>query len=69
MLFAVPDKVGALNTALNMFARNRINISKIESRPLRSRPWEYLFFVDLKAIARTRGSSARSPRWRRKAFF
>jgi chorismate mutase/prephenate dehydratase len=47
ILFAVPDKVGALNTALNLFAKNKINISKIESRPLRSRSWEYLFFVDL----------------------
>jgi len=47
ILFAVPDKVGALNTALNMFAKNKINISKIESRPLRGRSWEYLFFVDL----------------------
>ena len=47
ILFAVPDKVGALNTALNLFAKSRINISKIESRPLRGRSWEYLFFVDL----------------------
>lgn len=47
LLFAVPDKVGALNQVLNLFARNRINISKIESRPLRGRSWEYLFFVDL----------------------
>jgi chorismate mutase / prephenate dehydratase len=46
-LFAVRDKVGALNEALSVFASNQINISKIESRPLRSRPWEYLFFVDL----------------------
>ena len=47
VLFAVADRVGALNEALNLFARNRINMSKIESRPMRSRPWEYLFFVDL----------------------
>jgi len=47
ILFAVPDKVGALNTALSLFAKNKINISKIESRPLRGRSWEYLFFVDL----------------------
>jgi chorismate mutase/prephenate dehydratase len=47
ILFAVPDKVGALNAALNIFAKSRINISKIESRPLRGRSWEYLFFVDL----------------------
>ncbi len=47
ILFAVPDKVGALNAALNIFAKSKINISKIESRPLRGRSWEYLFFVDL----------------------
>jgi chorismate mutase/prephenate dehydratase len=47
VLFAVPDKVGALYDALRIFAHNSINISKIESRPLRSRPWEYIFFVDL----------------------
>jgi chorismate mutase / prephenate dehydratase len=47
VLFAVADKVGALHQVLSLFARNAINISKIESRPLRSRPWEYLFFVDL----------------------
>ena len=47
ILFAVPDKVGALNAALNIFAKSQINISKIESRPLRGRSWEYLFFVDL----------------------
>ena len=68
-LFAVRDEVGALNQALNIFARNRINISKIESRPLRSRPWEYLFFVDLQGHREDPGSSARSPRSSAKLFF
>ncbi|HXW83926.1 MAG TPA: prephenate dehydratase [Candidatus Binataceae bacterium] len=45
-IFAVADRVGTLHGALNVFARSAINISKIESRPLRARPWEYLFFVD-----------------------
>jgi chorismate mutase/prephenate dehydratase len=46
-LFAVAHKVGALHEVLGLFARNKVNVSKIESRPLRSRPWEYLFFIDL----------------------
>jgi chorismate mutase/prephenate dehydratase len=47
IMFAVRDRVGALNEALGLFARNSINITKIESRPMRSQPWEYLFFADL----------------------
>jgi chorismate mutase/prephenate dehydratase len=46
MLFSVADRVGALSRALGAFARNAINLSKIESRPLRMQPWQYLFFVD-----------------------
>jgi chorismate mutase/prephenate dehydratase len=46
-LFAVRHKVGALHEVLGLFARNAVNVSKIESRPMRSRPWEYLFFVDV----------------------
>ncbi len=60
ILFAVPDKVGALNTALNLFAKNKINISKIESRPLRGRSWEYLFFVDLEGHRDDRAGEARA---------
>ncbi len=48
LMFAVPEKVGALKEALTIFARNSINLSMIQSRPQRSRPWEYVFFVDLK---------------------
>jgi len=68
-LFAVRDQVGALNQALNIFARNRINISKIESRPLRSRPWEYLFFVDLQGHREDVGLKRALSALARKALF
>ncbi|MGH7917568.1 MAG: prephenate dehydratase [Candidatus Binataceae bacterium] len=47
LLFAVPERAGALHDALSLFARNRINLTMIQSRPQRGRQWAYIFFVDL----------------------
>lgn len=47
LLFSVPHRAGALYRALEVFARAKINLSTIESRPLKGRAWEYVFFVDL----------------------
>ena len=46
VLFAVKDKVGALHDTLKVFRRNKINLTKIESRPSKRKAWEYYFFVD-----------------------
>ncbi|HEX4208763.1 MAG TPA: prephenate dehydratase domain-containing protein, partial [Candidatus Binataceae bacterium] len=47
LLFALPERAGALHGALSLFARQHINLTMIQSRPHRESAWEYVFFVDL----------------------
>ncbi len=47
LAFSTKNIPGALFKSLSVFALRDISLSKIESRPLRGRPWEYVFFVDL----------------------
>jgi len=47
ILFSLPHKPGALSMAIEPLARRGINMTRIESRPARAKPWEYLFFVDI----------------------
>ncbi|HLN87452.1 MAG TPA: prephenate dehydratase [Candidatus Limnocylindrales bacterium] len=47
LVFSAKDKPGVLYQMLQPFAKSRINLCKIESRPIKNKPWEYLFFLDL----------------------
>jgi chorismate mutase/prephenate dehydratase len=48
VLFSVRNEAGRLFRALSPLARAAIDLHKLESRPMRGRPWEYLFFVDFR---------------------
>jgi chorismate mutase/prephenate dehydratase len=46
LILSLKHKPGSLFEALKCFAQKSINLTKIESRPTRQRPWEYVFFID-----------------------
>jgi len=47
VVFGTPHTPGSLHKALGELAVRQVNLMKIESRPVRTTPWEYHFFVDI----------------------
>ncbi len=47
LVFSTPNVPGSLFKAMACFALRDVNLTKLESRPLRGSPWEYLFYLDL----------------------
>ena len=48
LAFSLEHRPGTLVLALEEFARAKVNLTKIESRPVPGTPWEYVFFVDVR---------------------
>lgn len=51
ILFSIPHSPGSLFQVLKPFEGKGINLTKIESRPVKDKPWEYIFFLDFEGHA------------------
>ena len=69
VLFGTAHAPGALHRALAPFARARVNLTRIESYPVRDRMWEYLFFMDFAGHAEEDGVRACLRQFEKRAAF
>ena len=60
LVLGLANEPGSLVRALRVLAEGGLNMSKLESRPLRGRAWQYVFWIDLDADAEEPGSPRRS---------
>ena len=68
VVFSTPDKPGALFHCLQILAEEKLNMKKLESRPIEGKPWEYMFYVDVQLPSGGAGSELALerfivPRW------
>lgn len=47
VIVSIKDRVGALHDMMEVFAREGINLSNIQSRPSRRKAWNYFFFMEM----------------------
>lgn len=58
LAFSVENRPGSLVAALNKLSAIGTNLTKIESRPVHGKPWEYVFYVDCQLQSPDEGSRA-----------
>ncbi len=58
LAFTLENRPGSLVTALNALSEIGTNLTKIESRPVHGKPWEYIFYVDCQIRSFEEGSGA-----------
>jgi prephenate dehydratase/chorismate mutase len=68
LVIELPHQAGALHSALEPFARRGIDLLKIEGRPVKGRPWEYCFYLDLRGSAADPGVAETLEELRRERF-
>jgi prephenate dehydratase len=54
VLLGLPDRPGSLHAALGIFAGHKLNLTKIESRPIRGDLGKYIFFLDVEGHRKER---------------
>jgi chorismate mutase/prephenate dehydratase len=57
LVFTTPHREGALAHCLNLLAEHGVNLTKLESRPVPRRPWEYLFYTDIEGSLMSDGAA------------
>ncbi len=69
IVFSTKDKPGALYQSLGEFASRNINLTKLESRPTRHKPWEYNFYLDFEGHRQDKAAQEALERLERASLF